>query len=712
MNFDKIKQIKIKDVLQAAPRKVKKVPAKLKSAGVRVHDKFRARFPKKQPKYFDAKLHEKRYIIKLALIAFFIYLYIEEFARMKEGVFAGIMFMVHSPLIFACNWLIVFSSLTLTLFFRKRGFMTMILSLLWFMAGTTNGCILIKRMTPFTLYDMQNFEDGLTIVSTYFSKAQITLATVALAMGVMVILLYFISCHKWIHINYKKSVLTSAVSIGAAIGCTMLMINAGMLSTFFGNLNYAYNDYGFPYCFINTSINTGIERPDDYSEEMIQKILKKHTSKGLNRELPEVNDSQEHPNVIVLQMESFTIAQDYHNIEVDKDPTPVFNKLRKEYTSGWFEVPACGAGTANTEFEVLTGISSKFFGPGEYPYKGKLREQTLENLGYVFKSRGYTTSALHDHRALFYNRNEVYADLGFDSFTSVEYMNNVTKTPTGWARDEILIKNMMDIMKTTESRDFMHVISVQGHGSYPTEQIFKNPYTTVTADDEETKWKYEYYLNECHEMDAFIGDLINAINRTGEPTIMLIYGDHIPALDVKEANYAKGDLYQTRYVIWDNIGLYKNDKNIASYEAGAILLEDAGLEGLGTLFDYQQTTGRKSKGYLKNLKALSYDMIYGSSFVFGGENPYKRANMTMGFRDITIEDVVKIGDNYYIRGKNFTERSELSLDDKVLKTIYLGPTLLGLQEEISDEDVERLQVSQVDSKNDKILTTIGANEEL
>ena len=73
-------------------------------------------------------------------------------------------------------------------------------------------------------------------------------------------------------------------------------------------------------------------------------------------------------------MESFTVAQDYANIKVSKDPTPVFNKLYKNYSSGSFVVPACGAGTANTEFEVLTGISAKFFGPGEYPYKGKLRE--------------------------------------------------------------------------------------------------------------------------------------------------------------------------------------------------------------------------------------------------------------------------------------------------------------------------------------------------
>jgi phosphoglycerol transferase MdoB-like AlkP superfamily enzyme len=174
-------------------------------------------------------------------------------------------------------------------------------------------------------------------------------------------------------------------------------------------------------------------------------------------------------------------------------------------------VPACGAGTANTEFELLTGISAKFFGPGEYPYKGRLRENTLESMAYVAKRHGYATSALHNHRALFYNRNEVYADLGFDTFTSVEYMNNVSFTPTNWCKDTVLTDEIMEIMKQTKERDLLHVISVEGHGGYPTERVFKNPYTEITADDEDTKWKYEYYFNEMHEMDCFIGDLIEEI---------------------------------------------------------------------------------------------------------------------------------------------------------------------------------------------------------
>ena len=669
-------------------------------------------FPRRAAKYFDADRHEFKYVLWMLLYAFGINLYIECFARLSTGIFEGFRWTVTHPVIFLYNMLIIFATMTFALLFKRRRFAWFIISLVWIIIGSVNGAILLSRMTPFTLYDLQNFADGLTIMTTYYSMWQIVLGAIVIVLGVMAIVMIFIRSEKWKNIRYSKSVSAILLTVAVTCGATVGLIRANVIGTFFGNLNYAYRDYGMPYCFIMTSANAGISRPRGYSEEMMASILEEKTKRGTDTVLESKDDSTEHPNIIVLQMESFTVAQDYANISVDRDPTPVFNKLSKEYSSGTFMVPACGAGTANTEFEVLTGISAKFFGPGEYPYKGKLRKKTLENMAYVTKSHGYETSALHDHRALFYNRNEVYANMGFDTFTSVEYMNNVTFTPTNWCKDTVLTDQIMEIMKDSEARDFLHVISVEGHGAYPTERVFKNPYTTVTCDDEELKWKYEYYLNECHEMDTFIGDLIDAINEADEPTVMIIYGDHIPALDVKEENYKLDSLYETRYVIWDNIGLEKEDRNIASYQSGAILLDDAGLSHEGILFDYQQTVSEDDPSYLGDMEAIAYDMLYGKNYVFGGKSPYQPSDMKMGHKDISIKEIKKIGDRYYIRGSNFTERSIISLNGKQLSTVYLSPTLLALNEAVDPDDIEKLEVSQVDKSEEEILTTVGANEEL
>ena len=697
--------------------KIRKVIAVLaaffRKIGQGISKVFLKIFPKRAAKYFDADVHEVRYIGLMALSALAIYLYIEEFARLTTGPLEGIRWAFSHPVIFLYNTLIIFATITFALLFKRRRFVWLMIAVVWLGLGTANGVILMNRMTPFTLYDCTNFADGLTIATTYFSKLQIILFLVALALGVAAITLIFIRSEKWKNISYKKSLAVILIAAAAAAGSTIGLQRTGAISSFFGNLNYAYRDYGMPYCFISTSVSAGISRPKGYSPALITGILDDKTKKGEDTILEEKDDSTEHPNIIVLQMESFTVAQDYANIEVSKDPTPVFNKLYKEYTSGSFIVPACGAGTANTEFEVLTGISAKFFGPGEYPYKGKLRKNVLESMAYVTRSHGYNTAALHNHRALFYNRNEVYANLGFNTFTSVEYMNNVSFTPTNWCKDRVLTNEIMEIMNSSEERDFLHVISVEGHGAYPTQRVFKKPYTEVTTDDEETKWKYEYYLNECHEMDTFIGDLIDAIEESGEPTVMIIYGDHIPALDVKEENYKQKDLYTTRYVIWDNMGLPKKDRDIHSYEGGAMLLADAGLDHEGIIFDYQQTNDPEDDStYLSDQEALAYDMLYGRQYAYGGKEPYEPVNMKMGHKNIEIKDLVKIGDRYYIRGNNFTERSIISMDGKQLSTVYLSPTLLALNETIDSDDVDKLEVSQVDKSKETVLTTVGANEEL
>ena len=132
-------------------------------------------------------------------------------------------------------------------------------------------------------------------------------------------------------------------------------------------------------------------------------------------------------------------------------------------------VPSVGAGTANVEFEAITGISAKFFGPGEYPYKSVLTEKPMETLAFDLKSLGYTAHAIHNHKAVFYNRHIVFANMGFDTFTSLEYMKDVEKTHKNWAKDHVLTECIRDALDSTEGRDFIYTISVQPHGQYPEE---------------------------------------------------------------------------------------------------------------------------------------------------------------------------------------------------------------------------------------------------
>ena len=614
--------------------------------------------------------------------------------------------MVHSPLVFLYNALILYATLVLASLSKRRVFFFTIISIFWLGIGIINGVILTQRMTPFTVKDLSNLNDGLTIVTNYLSNYEIIGAIAAglIAVGLLV-LLFIKGPQKRDGVKRKRNLVAVLLVIAFTFLSSSFVIRAGIVQTFFGNLAYAYRDYGVVYCFVNTWLNTGISKPDGYSKEEILSIFdKKELGDDNAMLLTQKDEDEEHPNILFLQLESFIDPMTIQSITLSQDPCPNFRRLMQTYSSGELTVPACGAGTANVEFEVLTGLSVKFFGPGEYPYKAVLKEKTGESLAYDLDSLGYTSHAIHNHRAVFYNRNSVFANMGFDTFTSMEYMKNVEKTPKNWAKDNVLTECITDALDSTDGRDMIYTISVQGHGKYPTEQVIRDPRIEVTAaPSEELKWKYEYYVNQIYEMDQFIKALTDTLAKREEPTVLVMYGDHIPALDMTEDDLESGNLYGTQYLIWDNMGLKKDDENLHAYQLAAHVMEMLDMQ-VGTIFTYQQNH-KNSETYLADLKALGYDMLYGKYYIYGGTNPFKPTNLKMGVNDITIDEIVKIGDKYYIKGRNFTQYSKVTLDGKELKTIYLGENVLGLLEDVDPDDADKMKVSQIENKSGEILST-------
>ena len=636
--------------------------------------------------------------------AFILNMIIETLAR--KG-FGGIEFFIESPVVFLYNTLIIFATLVIATVFSRRVFFVTVITCLWLAIGIANGVILMQRITPFTMKDLSNLTDGMSLLTNYFTKWQIIAIIAGLAAVIVAfVILWLKGPKKKGRVNHKRNLMVAVLIVAMTFGATFGLVKINVLSTFFGNLGYAYSDYGVPYCFINTWLNTGINKPRNYSEEAVKGLFSKEDFNEDGTMIPVQEDvDEDYPNILFLQLESFVDPNLFNHIELSKNPVPFFQSLVKNYSSGNLKVPACGAGTANTEFEVMTGISVKFFGPGEYPFKSVLKDQCAESAATDLKAMGYSTHAIHNHRALFYNRNQVFDNIGYDTFTSLEYMSGVAKTPKNWAKDEVLTDQILESMKQTKSRDYTYTISVQGHGKYPTEQVITNPEIQVTyAPSEEMKWKYEYYVNQVYEMDKFLKELTSELEKYDEDVVLVLYGDHIPALDVTEDSYDGENLYTTQYVIWSNFDMKKKDKNLTAYQLTAEVFDRLGIHK-GTTFTYHQKTDHNAKGYLRGLKLLAYDMLYGKNYIYGGENPFKPAGMKMGTKDIVINGVTRVGDKYYIKGENFTEYSKITLDGKVLETIYLNPTLLGLLEEVDPEDAENMKVSQIDKSNKDIIST-------
>lgn len=639
--------------------------------------------------------------------ACFLNLVIETLGRYSTvGIFGGIQFVIQEPIIFCYNALIIFATILIASVFRRRTFVFTIISIFWLVIGIVNGVILLNRMTPFTVKDLSNIEDGMSIISNYLTPVSIAAAAVAIILAVGGLVLLFVKGpRKRGVIKRKRNLVVTILVMCLTFGVTSFMTNVGMVDTFFGNLAYAYRDNGVVYSFINTWLNTGISKPSGYDEDMIKDIFNKSELGDDGIMLLEQKDEDEkYPNILFLQLESFIDPENVNCIELTEDAIPNFRALSEEFSSGELTVPACGAGTANVEFEVLTGLSVKFFGPGEYPYKAVLKDKPAESLAFDLKSLGYDTHAIHNHRAVFYNRNTVFSNIGFDTFTSIEYMKNVVKTPKNWAKDQVLVECITDALNYSDARDMIYTISVQGHGQYPTEQMLQNPTIQVTdAPSEELKWKWEYYVNQIHEMDKFVKDLTDALSEFDEPVILAMYGDHIPAIDLTEEDLENRNLYGTQYIIWSNFDMEKDDEDLYTYQLASHIMDKIGME-VGTTFTYQLNHSH-SETYLSDLKALGYDMLYGKNYIYGGVNPFTATDMQMGVNEIKITDVVKIGEKYYIKGEHFNNYSKVTLNGKELDTIFLGENVLGLLEEVDPDDVVNMKVSQIEYKTNEILST-------
>jgi phosphoglycerol transferase MdoB-like AlkP superfamily enzyme len=381
-----------------------------------------------------------------------------------------------------------------------------------------------------------------------------------------------------------------------------------------------------------------------------------------------------------------------------EDACPNLHAMYDQYSSGYFKVPSIGAGTANTEFEVLTGMNLRYFGPGEYPYKTVLKNQVSESAATALTKLGYGAHALHNNGGNFYSRARVFNNIGFDSYTSKEFMNILQMTENGWAKDDILIQHIMDAMDSTRQQDFVFGISVQGHGDYPEERVIENPKILVEGiEDEAAKNKWEYYVNQVYEMDQFAGNLVKALEDRGEPSVVVFYGDHLPTMGLKAEDLKSRYLYNTNYVIWDNIGLKKEDRNIPSYQIMSDVLDRLDIHS-GTVFNYHQER-RKTKNYLADLELLQYDILYGDQYVYDGKPPITEGHMVMGVRDVTLQNVIPhLGEGYSLYGENFTKSSKVFVNGEKQKSTFLNNTRIDLPEtELYEDDV--IVVSQMGSSN-------------
>lgn len=634
---------------------------------------------------FSYSIHT--WIFKCFIIALAMELLLEILGR--RSIFAGFKFMMTSPIVYLYNVSIIFFTLLFALFLRKRVFGIIMICTIWAACGIVNFVVLGYRVTPFAAIDFLMAKDVFSMIDVYFRKWQQVLLVIAILAVIAGLVVLFRKTPKFEgERKVKRTMLACVLAWFVVWGFTNFGVKHNIISDDFANLGMAYQDYGFAYCFTNSIIDNGISEPDNYSEE---------TMLSVKAELDGVktNGNKKKPNIIMIQLESFFDPNEVGGLKLSENPVPAFTEFKEKYPSGYFTVPALGAGTANTEFEVLTAIKSSYFGAGEYPYKTTVNDVPAEGLGSLLKKEGYGVYAIHNNKASFYDRENVYNSMGFDAFISLEYMYDVEMTSTGWAKDATLVNDIMKCLKDTDGQDFVFTISVQGHGRYPEGEDTCEDHVQLEYDVAEMEQPFHYYVNQIYEMDQMLNALVDELDEYGEDYVLVLYGDHLPTLELSEEQLPNSTLFQTEYVLVNNIGLSMEDEDIEASELSVKLLNALNLN-----------TGYAQKAHMlyegdeldDKLTLIAYDMMFGNRYIYDGESPVVLSDMKMGVDVISIKEVKNDSSGIVVTGENFNEYSIVYVGDKDMETTYIDKNTLMVSEETASSGDE-FTVKQVDKSH-------------
>lgn len=641
----------------------------------------------KEPAFFCA--HP---VIWMVLLSLTLNLALEMLHR--HSVAAAFLFVGENPVAFVCGVLIVLATMLLSLLVPKRLFTQLLIGVVWLALGVTEWVVLFFRTLPFSAMDMQLIFSVSSVFNDYLEPWQIIgiLAAAAAAIALLVAAWIRLPKGPW---QWKKGVAAVCVTAVLLLATFTAGKYTGKISNVFYNLADAYDQYGFSYCFAVSIFDRGIDRPQDYSDETVSNILSQLKDAPMATE--------RHPNIIFVQLESFTDPAYVNWLTCSENPIPVFSDLKEHFAHGFLTVPSVGTGTANTEFEVMTGMSLRYFGAGEFPYQTILKSSTCESVNYNLKAYDYRCHAIHNNSATFYGRYSVYSMLGFDTYTSIEYMDDVQYNPIGWAEDDVLTQQILDALEESDKRDFIYAISVQAHGKYPVEPL-DNWQPTITAEgcktpEEQIQW--EYFLDQLRETDRFVGNLIDALKAQKEPVVLVLFGDHQPNLELEQGDLSNGNLFQTEYVIWDNFNLNAQSEDLYSYQLAARVQELLGLSS-GELTKLHQDF-RGNEEYQTYLETLEYDMLYGDQVSYQGENPYQQTDLQMGVKPISITSASREGETVSVSGTNFTPYSVVLLDGEPLKTTFVDNHTL--QAHVKAGKTGDLTVAQVDRDGVMLSTT-------
>lgn len=558
----------------------------------------------------------------------------------QPGSFKSVLKLIHQqPLILLVNFLPPLIVIVLCYFiFNNVFYAGAVTSFIFNIASFINKVKIELRDDPFVPRDIQLLQEAGDSLANFELNLDYKLIFLIILAIVLFVLFGRIFKSKKMHISIRIGGMIASIVIAILANnyiYSSKVVYYHKLHT--SNRSYitrVYTELGFTYCFLYNLNTYPVEKPENFSKEEVESWIKEYAAASTDAKEPTTK-----PHVIMIMNEAFSdIAKDDSFAYTEEnDPLKYFKEISasENSISGHITVPGFGGGTANTEFDVLTGMQTDLLNSvstSAFRVVGK----NLRTVPRILTDNDYQTLFMHPGDSWFYNRSSVYKYFGIndqifsEAFTKEDKKGNMVA-------DSVLAQKLIEQFEERTGEEgsnplFSYVVTIQNHMAYTVNKYGDLPIEEVPVNKEisqEAKDFLSVYMEGVKDADQMLKDLTNYFEAQDEPVVLVFFGDHLPNLGDNYLSYKElglnigntetaedvMDTYSTPFVIWSNQVAAEQldfankvktldlpeDNRISANFLGATLLELLGYEGQDEYFDFLNDLRREipviAKGY-------------------------------------------------------------------------------------------------------------------
>lgn len=457
--------------------------------------------------------------------------------------------MLRQPLILFLNWLpIALLTAAFAFAFRNVFFSSALVGLIAGAMSLINRVKLTIRGEPFVPRDISLIKEAADAAGSYdMTLPWFQIGCLVVMTAVFIVLGVLLPLKKSEEAPKKRGALVRVMGfvlcLAVLVGAVGLVYSSTDLYNSFEttepyNLSSVNNELGFAYYFCYHFSTYKIEKPEGFDRDEAASWETGYES------APDAADV----NVVFVMNEAFSdiLNEDVFVFPEGENPMEVYNTLAEGENAwaGHIVVPYFAGGTADTEFDVASGMQTNLLNPAA-PSLTAFRtvNRDLDSIFRVFGADGYTSCFMHPGQSWFYNRENVYDWFGADESFFVEDFDAEYKG--SWVTDESVLRELVSRFEEKSAGgglDFTYAVTIQNHMSYTAEKYgdYVCPEVETTAElSPEIQTAVNVYAEGIRDANAMLEDLTEFYSEQSEPVLLVFFGDHLPYLGDNRQGYAE-----------------------------------------------------------------------------------------------------------------------------------------------------------------------------